>query len=85
MSLQLVIIGVILLIVLAVVLYIFGSNIWKQNKLIGGEITKLNDSKNDPSSLLKQYEPKDGKSLLPIVAIGALPTIFKKKKKYKKI
>ena len=46
MSLQLVIIGIILLVVLAVVLLIFGTNIGKQDKIISTQIGGLGDCFN---------------------------------------
>ena len=48
-TLSTVVIGIILLIVLAVVLFIFGSNIGKQNEIIGNQIKAVNDSSQSPS------------------------------------
>jgi hypothetical protein len=82
LSLQAVVIGIILLVVLGVVLYIFGSNIGKQNSIIGGQLDDVNNSisGDDTSFVDNLLNPKSGSKEEYLLPMLLLPTKKRKKK-----
>ena len=86
LSLNFVIIGVILLIVMAIVIFIFASGANKQNSIIGGFLDETNKSAhnpNDDEGIVNKYlENDDDSSQESIPPLVLAPLMLKRRKEY---